>query len=335
MRTSQFLSLLCLMGVAQARLASRILPSEPPIEPDPVAAVTPLDVSAPFLYAPARLDQTGRQFMHFIYLDATAYRKGYRVGGVCPGLENHPSKKRFNARKREKYKKQPKRVADMEAVLERLGLANFFHYACPSQEDLNAGVAIFKDKLASPVEYLTDEWYTNFSARVQPHVTVDDRPRIPKKRVAVHVRRGDITPCAHPHRYLPNSFYLKALDLYLPDHCGDDDVLEECEITIYTQDHDLVESLDPFYRRGYTVDLNSTFGDIWRDFVHADVLMISLSAFSFGTALLNRNHVIWPARYIDETPMANWTVIEEGSPLRMEANIERGQLKPLCMENGQ
>ena len=52
------------------------------------------------------------------------------------------------------------------------------------------------------------------SIRLLPHIRQDNS----MYEIAVHLRRGDVSPCTHARRYLPNSHYLALIDQYTTIH---------------------------------------------------------------------------------------------------------------------
>uniref|UniRef100_A0A7S1Y730 Uncharacterized protein n=1 Tax=Grammatophora oceanica TaxID=210454 RepID=A0A7S1Y730_9STRA len=92
--------------------------------------------------------------------------------------------------------------------------------------------------------------------------------------VAVHVRRGDISPCKYFRRYYPNSFYLDLIDAAI---LAND---PNATITIYTED-EAYESVQDFLDRGYRVVCGGNVHQVWAEMdTQYDVLITSASTFS-------------------------------------------------------
>ena len=309
-------------------------------------------------YAKARTDQSGRQMVRFLQLDAVAWVRGGVVGGACPDFRHS-----FKALTPDDIRRH---VNETERLLSYLGLQDLFRFECPSQEDLDSGKAIFlttKQVKSDTTTMFTPEWLASLRNRVsfpydddnnnnneitpsssthtttpiiQPTEpsTATTSTAVPRKplQVAVHVRRGDVTPCSRKKavvaRYLPNAFYAKLLDTYLPQYCGGDamntTLTQNCNVTIYTESETL-EDFAIFQERGYHMNLDGHLGQVWTDMIRADILVTSQSAFSYVPAFLNRHVVIQP-QYFELPPLPGWVVIPYSSNLLVAARLETEQL---------
>ena len=108
--------------------------------------------------------------------------------------------------------------------------------------------------------------------------------------IAVHVRRGDVTPCTYKRRYLPNSHYLALIDQYTPNAT----VLNgrPLKVTIYSES-DTFEPFDVFKERNYNVELDTEhLAHVWHALSTADVAILSRSYFSIVPAAINPNIVV-------------------------------------------
>lgn len=88
--------------------------------------------------------------------------------------------------------------------------------------------------------------------------------------MALHLRRGDITPCndLYTFRCNPNSFALGLLDKYIPKN-----VTSVANVTIFSQS-DTVEPFKDFRERGYKLALDTDLGDTWEEMVDADLFIM-------------------------------------------------------------
>jgi hypothetical protein len=257
-------------------------------------------------YTIARTDRTGSQIFDLLKLDAYAFKHNGTSGGACIDMvdfnQSLPAMKVFDQRLEQK-----------KSMLRVLGLQDMAFFACPTQDDLDAKRAVIIDHEVNRTEFghnvlFTTEWHQSLQARSTfsrqyPSRTLDDENNA-TLQIAVHVRRGDYDPC-HPNtgkKYLPNKYYLGALDEYLPRICTKD---KTCNVTIYSEDplsrrkKVPSEEFAPFRQLNYTttLDFTSTPEEIWRAFVQADALFVSRSTFSLVPALLNHNQVIYPHGY--------------------------------------
>lgn len=306
-------------------------------------------------YAMARPDQSGRQVLRFLVLDALATKAGGVMQGLCPLVGQELAHTNLE---------------QTQALLRNLGLLDtVFRFECPNKDDMEAGRAVkvhAKDCRAGFYLLQTETaWLENMRKRVhqamennrqrQQQQTEGPRPNNnnndKKRKVAIHLRRGDITPCSPKgrvrNRYLPNMFYLKLIDMYLPSYCGGGsshnnnatDITQHCHVTIYSESES-AEPFTPFIERGFDLQLDGDIANVWRDFYDADVLISSESAFSYIPAVLKYNQdavVIFPEPFdiADEgmIDLPGWLVIPAQSQLRRMAQLETEQLiKAQCGE---
>lgn len=261
-------------------------------------------------YTTARTDRAGAQILDLILLEAYSFRKKGRMGGACVHWID------FDAAPVGAAAAFSARIAERQRLLHALGLDRVLLTACPTQVDLDAGLAVAVDRLkyGKTRKTFNAAWHAHLLSLTDFPYDSARAANVPLQ-VAVHVRRGDYDPCI-PHlrkKYLPNEYYLRVLDEYLPTVCGP---LASCDVTIYTDGNykkELLEDFVQFEARKYTVDYNSTTAEIWRSFVNADVLVISKSSFSLVPALLNRNRVISPKLpyKVDKIHLAHWTFVPE------------------------
>ena len=111
--------------------------------------------------------------------------------------------------------------------------------------------------------------------------------------IAVHLRRGDVSPCRHFRRYLPNSHYLALIDQYT-DRARQTNATNgrPVHVTIYSES-DTYEPFDEFRERNYTLELDTAnLGPVWKALATADVVILSRSTFSIVPAIMNPNVVV-------------------------------------------
>ena len=108
--------------------------------------------------------------------------------------------------------------------------------------------------------------------------------------IAVHVRRGDVTPCTYKRRYLPNSHYISLIDQYTPNAT----VLNgrPLRVTIYSESNTF-EPFDEFTERNYNLEIDTQdLAHVWKALSTADVAILSRSYFSIVPAAINPNIVV-------------------------------------------
>lgn len=106
------------------------------------------------------------------------------------------------------------------------------------------------------------------------------------RRIVVHIRRGDVSTRAHPHRYTPNRYYHRLLD-ELSIVLG-----SAVHVTIHSQAAS-DEPFDSFRARGAVVKLDSCLEEVWHDMISADVLIMSKSSFSYVPGIYNPRLVLY------------------------------------------
>ena len=242
--------------------------------------------------------------MDLLKLDSFAFKHNGVMGGACIDLVD------FNKNSTHWVKilaKFEERLAEKKLMLQVLGLQDAFPFACPTQQDLEANRAVVMtggDYMDTP-NLFTTKWHQNLQARSTFYDHHPSRTPGDTLQIAVHVRRGDYDPCFRytATKYLPNEYYLAALDEYLPRICTN--AGKTCNVTIYSDDtsyrrtREPAEDFAPFIDRNYTMDFTSTPQEVWRAFVQADALFVSRSSFSFVPAIFNRNQVVFPHDYYE------------------------------------
>ena len=123
--------------------------------------------------------------------------------------------------------------------------------------------------------------------------------------IAVHIRRGDITPC-RPRtrgfpRYLPNEHYLKLIDRYNNNN--------NSRVVIFSESENAFESFDEFTQKGYQVVLDGDISEVWKGIISANVVILSRSSFSLVPAVLTRGKVVYTPFW--HQPLPHWDVVDE------------------------
>ena len=112
--------------------------------------------------------------------------------------------------------------------------------------------------------------------------------------ITVHIRRGDVTPQAYPTRYLYNEYYMRMLKkvlAQLKEHDVKDVVINICS------ESKSFEAIDEFKGLTSTCKVNllldTELRSVYKLMIHADVLILSRSSFSFVPAFYNKRCVIY------------------------------------------
>jgi hypothetical protein len=260
-----------------------------------------------------RTDRSGSQVLDFFMADAHIHTlDNAAYGGACfdqtvidDAKASIVSRGKHHWDEQQFIEQQDDRLVQKQELLDLVGFSHLFPFACPEPVDVAAGKALFINEGSYRHDHTSfvQEWLDYL--RAQSTFQYEKRGKHAPLKVAVHVRRGDYHPCGSGGRkYLPNSYYLDAIDAYLPAYCTD----RECDVTVYSEEKSF-EEFDPFLERGYTIDFDSSLEEIWTAFINADVLFISRSSFSFTPAFLNLNHVITPVYHYGILP--GWQLVNE------------------------
>jgi hypothetical protein len=148
---------------------------------------------------------------------------------------------------------------------------------------------------------------------------------IPKERdvfqVAVHVRRGDVTPISKG-RYSDNAFLMKVLG-------NVSEVLSSLRIpaqwSLYSQGD--VDDFEEFKRLGIDCYIDSCPFSTFHSLVSADVLVMAKSSFSYVAGLLSSGVKIYEPFF--RQPLKDWIVI--GKDGRLSNEVLKRQIQGVSM----
>lgn len=227
-------------------------------------------------FSTARSDRTGAALLDMMRAHAWCMQQGEEYGGACiynDGSENVVHKE----------------------MIEFLGLNNVLKFACPDRGNTSHVMLSNTLYLLPPMlELFSSKWIA-----IMREYSHSSLPKPNKKndqevyQVAVHVRRGDVSPCnwdqttvttiddnnrtCQPHRsrYLPNQHYLQIIDRYAP---------KGANVTIYTESEQPAESLDDFKNVSLYVD--GSLKTVWGDMLRSDMLILSKSTFALIPAIV-------------------------------------------------
>jgi hypothetical protein len=265
-------------------VASPLPPLPEPTHDEPRPRPRPPELQGKrVIYSNARPDRSGAGFLDMITAHAYATFYGLEYGGACGKTNN------TNAH---------------QAMIQYLGLEQLLRFDCPRSNETDVIIVPMQDYLRGNMKKVfTREWLEYFRAQLL-------YPKIPPKtnnrpRVAVHIRRGDVTPCMKEVsegtiRYLPNDYYMELIEAYAP---------QDANVTVYTES----ESFEPLYvfqSKKINLNLDGSLQDVWREFLMSDVLILSKSSFSFAPAILAKNttKVIYTPFWHD--PLPGWVVAD-------------------------
>jgi hypothetical protein len=251
------------------------------------------------LYSIGRKDRSGSVITDQMFAHAFAFAHGVEYAGACFVHKGLPK-------------------SETRTLLSRLGWDTYLKFGCPrgasivNDPDAEQSQLVLKDDVYRnnlDQSYFTEAWREEIQ-RVLRHHQSDTGNRAAREEVeahnarpfeiAVHVRRGDVTPCRYKRRYLPNSHYLALIDQY---QLKDNDK-RPVHVTIYSES-DSFEPFDDFRERGYDVQLDTDLADVWQALASADVTILSRSFFSFVPAAVNPNTVVFTS-FFGFDPLESW-----------------------------
>lgn len=255
-------------------------------------------------YSTLRSDRMGAVVQDMLVAHAHAFQRGLVYAGACPPTPSSHGNGILGSTTATAATTTNVSASDVTAVLHALGLQTLLHVACPpapSSATFSYSAPPVVDRsfyTKQGLQVCTPEWQrfvhstraremghrerqrqrTDHSDKWAPGATNAHRP----PRAVVHIRRGDVTPCApNPdvaNRYLPNSYYLRVVREHVPPNHS---------IVVYSES----KSFEPWNNfRTIAPDwefrLDSDPIAVWIDMIEADVLILSKSSFSLVPALL-------------------------------------------------
>ena len=252
------------------------------IELFPLANTSKMDQPAPVekvaiaYFSQARRDRGGAALLDMMRAHAWAMQKGGEYGGACiygDGKENLVHKE----------------------LITFLGLEKILKFDCPDRQNSSQIMLSNTVYLPPPMaELFTDDWLAFVRNNSHPS-SMEKQPNSGDVyKVAVHVRRGDVSPCIeewqtprftvdennntcrpHKSRYLPNQHYLQIIEKYVP---------KGANVTIYVESKQSAESLDDF--KNFSMYIDGSLQTIWGDMQRSDMLILSKSTFAMIPAIV-------------------------------------------------
>eukprot|EP00934_Nitzschia_sp_Nitz4_P005755 Nitzschia sp. Nitz4//scaffold191_size41780//32644//33384//NITZ4_007475-RA/size41780-exonerate_protein2genome-gene-0.37-mRNA-1//1//CDS//3329540205//5745//frame0 len=200
-----------------------------------------------------------------------------------------------------------------EELLQAIGLKDVLQFQCPPSDGI---------KLQNRNAYIQNDTAIFTSDYIQHLQTLIAYPtKTHARQIAVHIRRGDITPCrprtrGYP-RYLPNQHFLRLIDRY--------NAQNNSRVIIFSESESF-ESFDAFRARGYDVVLDGDIGNVWKGILQSDVVILSRSSFSLVPAIMSKGMIVFTPFWHE--PLAHWDVVDED--FVNETLTEFRRLKATC-----
>jgi hypothetical protein len=247
------------------------------------------------------------------------YKKGKSGGVIEDMLMAHAYCFHHNATYGGSCGEPSNKKATHEALLDAIGLKHALPFACP-QDHIDDKVT--RKSMIPRTNFHSEDtriWTPGYVEHLKTMVKYP--PKVPDKfTIAVHIRRGDVTPCRMDNkgynRYLPNQHFQALIDEY--NQPG-------ARVVIFSQSKSY-ESLDEFERKGYEMELDSDLQDIWRTIVTSDVVILSRSDFSMIPAIVAKGTVVYTPFW--HPPLRPWKRV--GPEIMKETDAETKRLQETC-----
>ena len=247
------------------------------------------------------------------------YKKGKSGGVIEDMLMAHAYCFHHNATYGGSCGEPSNKKATHEALLDAIGLKHALPFACPQDH--------FDDKVTRKSMIPRNNFHSEDTRIWTPgyvehlKTMVKYPPKVPDKyTIAVHIRRGDVTPCRMDNkgynRYLPNQHFQALIDEY--NQPG-------ARVVIFSQSKSY-ESLDEFEKKGYEMQLDSDLQEIWSTIVTSDVVILSRSDFSMIPAIVAKGTVVYTPFW--HPPLRPWEKV--GPEIMKDTDAETKRLQETC-----
>jgi hypothetical protein len=270
------------------------------------------------MYSICRGDRSGSVIADMIYAHAFAFAHNITYAGNCCVTRGLPKE-------------------DTRNLIHTLHWHTIIPFRCPAGVNnkkynvLKPNATTISPLILNPDVYRLQGHRSNFKPKWRQSVQkelykyTDHRPDRPFY-IAVHVRRGDVTPCTYKRRYLPNSHYLALIDQYTPNATSLNG--RPVVVTIYSES-DTYEPFDVFRQRNYKLELDTeNLAHVWKALSTADVAILSRSYFSIVPAAINPNTVVateffdFDVRVMDGWEHADTALVKESDELIRQIYVE-------------
>jgi hypothetical protein len=279
------------------------------------------------IFTRGRSDRSGAAVLYYLQGHAYARKWGLEYGGVCGETDNTPLHER---------------------MLQTLGLSHEIPlHSCPTEGDssqVQYGVELMQ---AMFVQEFSIAWCKYMQNQIQraTHNTTNSIHNDPQRplQVAVHVRRGDVSPCSgFFERYLPNQHFRQVIEKYILDPITKRPV----NITFFSETSErLYEPLEDLLsfagaNQSYitaNLALDGSIEEVWRQMMDSDVLVLSKSSFAEVPALLSprlSRIIHTPYRKYEPgsmVPMDNWEIVDSAIVDHSKAKVKEMR-KSFCPE---
>ena len=274
-------------------------------------------VRAGEMYSIGRKDRSGSVVSDMLYAHAFAFAHNVTYLGACFTVKGLPKE-------------------DTRHLLQALQWTDILPFSCPPGVDASLNLAkpnatelsplmlsddVYRFKLKE--SYFTPAWRESIQKSLRKEHRENQGTPLEENQpyeIAVHVRRGDVSPCKHIRRYLHNKHYLTLIDQFTPspEERGNRTV----HVTIYSESVSF-EPFDVFRERGYTVELDTEdLAVVWKALATADLAILSRSYFSFVPAAVNPNTVV-ATEFFEFEPLPGWKRVDKDLVKQTDQEIYR------------
>lgn len=175
-----------------------------------------------------------------------------------------------------------------EDFLEALGLKGVLRFKCP-RDFQNSEMRVRRSVIPKD-RYMAEDtriWTPDYVDYLRSLVKYPKQKRQKRYTIAVQILRGNSSPCKEKskgyHSYLPNLHYQTLIDKYMkPD----------ARVIIFSSEKSF-EDLNGFRNRGYEVHTDTSLKETWKEYVTADVFIMSRSDFSLVPAMVAQGTVVY------------------------------------------
>jgi hypothetical protein len=248
------------------------------------------------MYSTCRGDRSGSFIADMLYAHSFAFAHNVTYGGSCCVTSGLPK-------------------ADTRKLVKDLQWNEVIPFKCPKGVNnkvyniVRPNATSINPLMLNPDVYRLQGEKSNFKPAWKESIHgalqgFSDQKEHSRFEIAVHIRRGEVTPCTYKRRYLPNDHYMQLIDKYTPSASELNG--RPVHVTIYSES-DTFEPFDVFVERNYTLELDTeNLSDVWRALSTADVAILSRSYFSIVPAIMNPNTVVATDFYDFDVKMEGW-----------------------------
>ncbi len=286
-------------------------------------------------YSRGRHDRSGAVVHDMLWVHAYAFSQNGTYGGACGLHRGEPIIMLYHKVTQE--------------LIDQLHWNRALKYACPSnQENSTTEIIVERDfYLNLDASVFTPQWKNYFQQQIDLATNADVPPAtlssiLPTEKsddlvgavtttanshktdtdesvytIAVHIRRGDVSPCTFSNRYMSNDYYLQLTKRYYKQVPLQ---YEKIVVNIYSESESY-ESFEVFEQYGYNLHLDDSLYNVWHALSTANVAILSISSFSYVPAIINPNTVVYTM--YRHWPLPSWEIVEQAESDKEKRTVRR------------